>query len=200
MCSASQILFSRNVSKTNQRNEILSQALRNIDEYQNIEIYTNNTAPSKRKISEEGKEINEQLIVLKFEAKVKLQLWGDLYEIIQYADGVSEDLNVHVFERIADIILRETECPLTVLLLVTQAVLDNILKKELVDYVKFSHWFRIIVMTAIKNDADAAYQFFIQIQDILKNCDKGDYPQTEIEWLTVTAWNKGIEFYGQVYI
>ncbi|ORX98641.1 hypothetical protein K493DRAFT_299802 [Basidiobolus meristosporus CBS 931.73] len=190
MCSASQILFARNVSKTTQR------ALKNIDEYHNLNSYKAKNIPSKRKNSEEGKEINEQLIVLRFEAKSKLHLWDDLYGIVQHADSISEELNVQVFERIADIILKETECPLTVLLLITQAVLDNILKKELVDYVKFSHWFRIIVMTAMRNDAEAAYQFFIQIQDILKSCNKGDYPQTEIEWLTVTAWNKGIEFYG----
>ncbi|KAI8912349.1 hypothetical protein DFJ77DRAFT_81035 [Powellomyces hirtus] len=136
-----------------------------------------------------------QSIYLEFEIKVKSELWTHVENILEYADSVESP--VEVFERMADTVTRY-KCPSAVVFLTIQATLNTIMKREPeFDMRKFSQWFRILIRTSLVANKPAALGLYQQVLSILKSSTgESSYPKQEIEWLMVTAWNLGCEYWS----
>ncbi|KAJ3012013.1 hypothetical protein HKX48_006533 [Thoreauomyces humboldtii] len=157
-----------------------------------------------------------QSIYLEFEIKVKLELWAELEAIIEYAESTTIQAPIVIFERMADIVTRNN-CPSEVVFLTIRSALNTILKRVPdFDMRRFSQWFRILIRTSMvtssvttrtTDDETRSLGLYRQVLSILDaptaNADgatqgsaAGSYPKSEIEWLCVTAWNRGCEWWG----
>ncbi|KAI8823705.1 uncharacterized protein EV422DRAFT_366894 [Fimicolochytrium jonesii] len=137
----------------------------------------------------------QQSIYLELEIKVKQESWTDLEHILEFAEAV--EAPVQVFERMADIVTRH-DCPSAVVFMTIQATLNTILKRDpAFDMRKFSQWFRILIRTSLVANKAAAFGLYQQVLTILRSNSQQEtsYPKHEVEWLMVTAWNHGCEFW-----
>ncbi|OBZ85165.1 hypothetical protein A0J61_06784 [Choanephora cucurbitarum] len=96
-----------------------------------------------------------------------------------------------IVERMGGIILLNKECPIEIAFMVVKALhlTPKLQEKGLVDYAK---WSCILVSIAIKKDTDKdLYDCFEAILEHKLYIKKG-FPQKELYYLIVIAWNKGI--------
>ncbi|RUS32131.1 hypothetical protein BC938DRAFT_476222 [Jimgerdemannia flammicorona] len=76
-----------------------------------------------------------------------------------------------------------------------QFVLEAILSREKIDFVRYARWMRILVTAALVRNKPAALPYFAQVIAYLKDMAKDQYPQDEIRYLMVVAWNEGIDYF-----
>ncbi|KAI8368802.1 hypothetical protein EDC96DRAFT_504416 [Choanephora cucurbitarum] len=96
-----------------------------------------------------------------------------------------------IVERMGGIILLNKECPIEIAFMVVKALhlTPKLQEKGLVDYAK---WSCILVSIAIKKDTDKdLHECFEAILEHKLYIKKG-FPQKELYYLIVIAWNKGI--------
>ncbi|KAJ3413627.1 hypothetical protein HDV05_007771 [Chytridiales sp. JEL 0842] len=100
-----------------------------------------------------------------------------------------------IYKRMADMVMR-MNVPPSVVFITVQATLEAILTKEpSMDLTSFSHWFRILVKSSLVNSRNI--DLFQQALLIIKaNGLPTTYPMEEIQWLQITAWNCGCEFFS----
>ncbi|RUP52305.1 hypothetical protein BC936DRAFT_148354 [Jimgerdemannia flammicorona] len=134
------------------------------------------------------------VLLFEFEANVRLKQYENAVQTIQVADSFKQ-LSLHIFERMADILLKEPDCPSTVTFIMLQFVLEAILSREKIDFVRYARWMRILVTAALVRNKPAALPYFAQVIAYLKDMAKDQYPQDEIRYLMVVAWNEGIDYF-----
>ncbi|CAG8553354.1 16747_t:CDS:10 [Gigaspora margarita] len=206
MCG--RLFLSRQQKSISQKKDLLQQVLASVDQYKKLK-----KTLGKRKRSTLDDDIQENksstqsdmilIILFEFEAKVKLGLWNELLtaldaSIFKAAEAYDFDVPPRIFERMAELLISENECPSTVIFSTLQVLLDSITKRKQVDIEQFSRWFRMLIITSMVKDRHASAQYFDQALDILsQECSKQKkYPEEEIQWLMVNAWNYGIDYYS----
>jgi hypothetical protein len=142
------------------------------------------------------------LILTEFEIFIKSGDWDKAEYLIN--DLIEQDahLSSKLFERLTEIALNEPNIPCNILSLLFQITLDSLLgekgsklKKsdEKVDWMKFSQWFRCMIIATVASDKSRALKFYYQIVELFKSDKNIEYPNSEIEWLLIKAWNSGVE-------
>ncbi|KAF0421771.1 testis-expressed sequence 11 protein-like [Gigaspora margarita] len=201
MCG--RLFLSRQQKSISQKKDLLQQVLASVDQYKKLK-----KTLGKRKRSTLDDDIQENkssaqsdmilIILFEFEAKVKLGLWNELLTALDAAEAYDFDVPPRIFERMAELLISENECPSTVIFSTLQVLLDSITKRKQVDIEQFSRWFRMLIITSMVKDRHASAQYFDQALDILsQECSKQKkYPEEEIQWLMVNAWNYGIDYYS----
>ncbi|KAG9299516.1 hypothetical protein G9A89_020687 [Geosiphon pyriformis] len=192
---------------SNSQKELSQQALKDIYNYRKFRIKlgkrkrndddTNHDVSEDLSSPQTTSEIDTLLVLLfEFEAKVNLGLWDELQAVLDSASACDFDVPPKIYERMAELLIEVNECPSTAIFSTLQALLDSLIKDKDLDVEQFSRWFRMMVITALVKGKQTAIQHFTQALDILKDCSKGKYPEEEIQWLMVTAWNCGIDYYS----
>ncbi|KAI9487518.1 MAG: hypothetical protein EXX96DRAFT_615288 [Benjaminiella poitrasii] len=108
--------------------------------------------------------------------------------------GCSKEYSFSVLKRMAGIILLDTECPLDVAFLVLKTLHSSplILETNVDDYAK---WTCLYISTAVKrNDINGLYEGLKSVID-QQMYKKVRYPQRELYYLIVIAWNEGMTCY-----
>ncbi|KAI9137517.1 hypothetical protein BKA69DRAFT_1169794 [Paraphysoderma sedebokerense] len=136
-----------------------------------------------------------QLIPFKFELNLKLGYYDSLADIIERASQ-SKNQSAFIIERLADLVIRDDKCPSSTVMLVLQDAIAAILGKPKIDYVRFGQFFRLMIIAALENDKNVAHGFFQQNLEMISRVCREDFPQIEIQWLALTAWNCGVEYYS----
>ncbi|CAH1762592.1 6362_t:CDS:10 [Entrophospora sp. SA101] len=180
-----QLFLSRNEKYISKKKELLEQTILNIDKYKKL-----------KKVLEPLAQNDMVIITLfEFEAKVKLGQWDELMKILDSVEAYDFEVPSRIFERMAELLIIESECPSSVIFTTLQVLLDSFLKHEQIDIVQFSRWFRVLIITALAKKKQESLQYFQQALDII-NQGNSKYPEEEIQWLMVSAWNCGIDYYS----
>ncbi|CAG8433498.1 6719_t:CDS:10 [Ambispora gerdemannii] len=205
---SARIFLARQQKAVSEKKDLFQQSLKDIQNYRKFQTKLGKRKRTINDVDEENpdaesikaaeKSETDALLVLlfEFEAKVNLCLWNELQAILDSAAAYDFDIPSKIYERMAELLIEENECPSGVIFATLQALLDSIMKGTQIDLEQFSRWFRMLVITALVKGKQTALQYFTQALDILNDCSKGKYPEEEIQWLMVTAWNCGIDYYS----
>ncbi|KAL7746818.1 Pre-mRNA-splicing factor slt11 [Sorochytrium milnesiophthora] len=131
----------------------------------------------------------------KFEASLAAGQTEELASMVEVLDQC-EGVPVEAFERMADLTIRDQRCSSSIVLLVLQSVLDALLRRDALDYDKFSLWFRMLITTSLVQNKSVAMQYFAQVLEVVKTSHMDGYPAEEVAWLAVTAWNTSVDYYS----
>ncbi|CAO3628445.1 unnamed protein product [Mucor fragilis] len=115
------------------------------------------------------------------------------YALFETIESLSE-CSYSLLERMAGIVLLHPQCPIDCAFRVLKKLQlsARLIQANINDYAK---WTRIMVSVALKRKAPAdLYQCMIQITD-QKGYQRANYPQNELYYLVVVAWNEGITCY-----
>ncbi|KAK2758343.1 hypothetical protein FQN54_004191 [Arachnomyces sp. PD_36] len=152
------------------------------------------------------------LLSFDFEAAVRLQQWDNLetlvYETIDFADerlySVLVDVilcseapieeMVTVFK--VSIILR----PTTSLLLthpISQIIIKSISQSTKTSNTKLSRWIRCLFQLSLDSNLKVSEEVLDTAYALARDQQSSSsaYPEEELEWLSTTAFNKGVDFY-----
>ncbi|KAJ3211681.1 hypothetical protein HDU67_004360, partial [Dinochytrium kinnereticum] len=136
-----------------------------------------------------------ELILHKFEmGMINIKEVGErIVGCLKHAESL--DAPVEIFKQLTDITMR-MQTPSSVVFVTVQATLEAMLKKDMqFDLTVFSHWFRILIKSSLMNSRDIS--LFRQAHTIVKaNGMPTTYPQEEILWLQISAWNVGCEYFS----
>ncbi|CAG8516653.1 27502_t:CDS:10, partial [Dentiscutata erythropus] len=203
------LFLSRQQKSISQKKDLLQQVLSSVDQYKKLKKTLGKRKRSTLDDIQENKSVAQSdmilIILFEFEAKVKLGLWDELLTALDAsislknaAEAYDFDVPPRIFERMAELLISENECPSTVIFSTLQILLNSITKRKQVDIEQFSRWFRMLIITSMVKDRQASAQYFDQALDILsQECSKQKkYPEEEIQWLMVNAWNYGIDYYS----
>ncbi|CAG8637727.1 9593_t:CDS:10, partial [Acaulospora morrowiae] len=192
------LFLARRQKSISRKANLLQAALTSIDQYKKLKKVL---GKRKRDDAEENNSSTQNdailVILFEFEAKVRLGLWDELLKVLDAAEAHDFEIPSKIYERMTELLINEEGCPSTVVFSTLQVLLNSIMKQKYVDIEQFSRWFRMLIITAMVKDKSAAMQYFDQALDILsQGCSKGKYPEEEIQWLMVNAWNCGIDYYS----
>ncbi|CAG8503528.1 13700_t:CDS:10 [Cetraspora pellucida] len=192
------LFLSRQQNSIAQKRDLLHQTLASVDQYKKLKKTLGKRKRSTLDDIQENKSTAQSdmilIILFEFEAKIKLGLWN---ELLTAAEAYDFEVPSRIFERMAELLISENECPSTVISSTLQVLLNSITKRKQVDIEQFSRWFRMLIITSMVKDKQASAQYFDQALDILnQECSKKKYPEEEIQWLMVNAWNYGIDYYS----
>ncbi|RHZ44792.1 hypothetical protein Glove_709g39 [Diversispora epigaea] len=195
------LFLSREQESIPQKRDILQQVLDNVNNYKKLKKVLGKRKRNDDDILENQSSTTQSdmilMILFEFEAKVKLGLWDELLKVLDAAEAYDFEIPSKIFERMAELLINENECPSTVIFSTIQILLNSIMKRKQVDFEQFSRWFRMLIITVTTKNKSMALQYFDQALDILsQECSKGKYPEEEIQWLMVNAWNSGIDYYS----
>ncbi|CAG8440859.1 2166_t:CDS:10 [Ambispora leptoticha] len=205
---SARIFLARQQKTISEKKDLFQQSLKDIQNYRKFQTKLGKRKRTINDVDEETPDVEttkeaeksetDTLLVLlfEFEAKVNLCLWNELQTILDTAAAYDFDVPSKMYERMAELLIEENECPSEVIFATLQALLDSIMKGTQIDIEQFSRWFRMLVITALVKGKQTALQYFTQALDILNDYSKGKYPEEEIQWLMVTAWNCGIDYYS----
>ncbi|KAI9356547.1 hypothetical protein DFJ73DRAFT_823094 [Zopfochytrium polystomum] len=108
--------------------------------------------------------------------------------------AVLMDAPIQVFQRLADLSMR-LQSPSSVVFMTVRAALEAELRaNRQLDLKHFSHWFRVLVRSSQVSTKNIS--LFQQAIGVIKaNGVPTTYPPEEIQWLMITAWNCGCEYF-----
>ncbi|KAJ8328979.1 Testis-expressed protein 11 [Batrachochytrium dendrobatidis] len=132
-----------------------------------------------------------QLLPIKFEIYVRQKKWSVAQSVIKNAQDMRVSCNI--LEQLAEITLR-LECPDHVAYDAIKTMLDEQMRQsQNLNIIQFSCWFRTLVTIALHQDKDG-YKLFEQVHALIKSASHSTpYPENEIKWLMISAWNAGCE-------
>ncbi|RKO99829.1 hypothetical protein CXG81DRAFT_20128 [Caulochytrium protostelioides] len=132
-----------------------------------------------------------QVILLEFELAIYASNWEAIPDLVQQATLCEQSTGL--LNCMGDRILR-SHTPSGVVFITLQAALNSLLREAIeVDFEAFSQWFRILIKSAMVNNKLVALRLYEQIQTLV-NCNTDQvYPEAELQWLVVNAWNTGCE-------
>ncbi|KAL5038505.1 Testis-expressed protein 11 [Batrachochytrium dendrobatidis] len=132
-----------------------------------------------------------QLLPIKFEIYVRQKKWSVAQSVIKNAQDMRVSCNI--LEQLAEITLR-LECPDHVAYDAIKTMLDEQMRQsQNLNIIRFSCWFRTLVTIALHQDKDG-YKLFEQVHALIKSASHSTpYPENEIKWLMISAWNAGCE-------
>lgn len=135
--------------------------------------------------------------------ELQLGVSKDLVLVLQRVQGILSaatllDAPARIFQRMADLAMRY-EAPSSIVFVIVRAALEAEVKvNQRLDLTVFSHWFRILVKAAgVNGSPNVQLELFSQAIAIIKsNGMPSTYPEEEIQWLQITAWNRGCEYFS----
>ncbi|KAI9023321.1 hypothetical protein DFJ74DRAFT_756354 [Hyaloraphidium curvatum] len=128
-----------------------------------------------------------ELLLIEFECLLGLKRFNDLEKFLR---NLPEDVHWSTLELMVDAAVKSDECPSGLQFLVIQSTLDAVLRQDEIDVSRLATWMRVLIITACNRNQSAALQFFSQVLEVLEDVE---YPETEIEWLLIKAWNIGCD-------
>ncbi|KAI9322654.1 hypothetical protein BX666DRAFT_644630 [Dichotomocladium elegans] len=138
------------------------------------------------------------IVYLKMEAFVYLARFDDAAkQLKEYCSSATPDQEaISLCERMAGIVLQHPECPpenaFTVLQSLTglfQRAKDP-LKQTVAE--RFGRWIRMTVSTALIVSKGAGFECLKSVMEYLKHEKTNAYPESELYYIVVVAWNEGI--------
>ncbi|KAH8677915.1 meiosis protein SPO22/ZIP4 like-domain-containing protein [Xylariales sp. PMI_506] len=123
------------------------------------------------------------LIVFDFEAAVSLKNWEDLPNIARKAKECSD---VNTLQAMVDCVLKAEKPPIQVLFSTIRTIINEIWLLENFDVAKLAKYLRCLVQITLP-DKQISLNLLVEIGK--------PFPMCEVEWLTTTSFNHGIDFY-----
>ncbi|CAG8478234.1 1586_t:CDS:10 [Paraglomus brasilianum] len=198
-CIAGRIFQSRDSIVMEEKESLLEKSLADIILYQKIRnvLQMRKQLNSETIVEPQQAESDVMLVFLfEFEAKLQLKRWNEIREMLDDARKYELNMPFKVYERMMELLIIDRECPSEILSATLQALLNSLSSQPHSEYTRFSRWFRMLLISALHQDKHVAHQYFVQATDILKNCPHQSYPEEEIQWMMVTAWNQGVDYYS----
>ncbi|KAI0972929.1 meiosis protein SPO22/ZIP4 like-domain-containing protein [Xylaria arbuscula] len=135
------------------------------------------------------------LLVFEFEGATCLKSWDDLKGIILKAQPGQSLL---AYQAMADCILRCQFVPDQVLYQTMRELVNQIWILEHFGDVKLAKYMRCLLKTTLSMEHKIPLNLIEEISTMVKELagKKKHFPPVELEWITITAFNHGVDLYG----
>ena len=136
-----------------------------------------------------------QSLVLEFKLSVNQKKWEALEQLLNKSKPMATQ--AMVVRKMADMVIHSAS-PSTVTLKVVEAFVELQLKDATAfDVKEFSIWQRILIQTGMSCKQDCSL-YFEQAEAVIRSRlqQTNEYPQAEIKWLVICAWNIGCELWS----
>ncbi|KAJ3573769.1 hypothetical protein NPX13_g4582 [Xylaria arbuscula] len=135
------------------------------------------------------------LLVFEFEAATCLQSWDDLKSIVLRAQLGQ---NALAYQAMADCILRCKSVPNQVLYQIMREIVNQIWKLEHFDDRKLAKYMRCLLKATLHMEHQIPLTFIAEVSAMIKELASKNkaFPPVELEWITITAFNHGVDLYG----
>ncbi|CAG8449992.1 7135_t:CDS:10 [Acaulospora colombiana] len=108
------LFLARRQESLSQRRDLLQSALENIDQYKKLKKVLGKRKRDDAEDNQTSTQSDAILVILfEFEAKVKLGLWNELQKVLDAAEAHDFEVPPKIFERMAELLIHENECPST---------------------------------------------------------------------------------------
>ncbi|KAI9856788.1 MAG: hypothetical protein M1824_005259 [Vezdaea acicularis] len=134
------------------------------------------------------------VLAFDFEAAVRLKSWDSLELIIEECAAANEP---RIYETLADIML-SSGGPSATVVMTLQNIINMTAQHYPLSIDKISRWIRCLFQLAVVQDTHIAEQLLDQAARVAHDTRLNatpPYPEEELEWLSTTAFNRGVDFY-----
>ncbi|XP_056013894.1 testis-expressed protein 11-like [Ostrea edulis] len=138
------------------------------------------------------------MLMYEFEARCKLQdpAVEDVIEVLLKIPNPDPK----PFETIAALSMEPPSTHKNITVRAMKIAIRKHLQMPAVDYDRISKLFRGLIQTVLStasdNTKEEALKYYDDVVDLIDRKAQRDYPETEILWLMVKAWNCGVTFYS----
>ncbi|KAI5818162.1 meiosis protein SPO22/ZIP4 like-domain-containing protein [Pyronema omphalodes] len=132
------------------------------------------------------------LLPFDFESAAKLKKWESLPDIVEEAILLSPPDKTQTLEIMADIVVASV-APGAAIISVLKKIVEYLLMKKTVDFQKTARWVRYAVQFALVRDPKSAEEMLGVAVECARINGKDAYPESELQWLTATTWNKAVD-------
>ncbi|WVF73146.1 hypothetical protein IAT40_007965 [Kwoniella sp. CBS 6097] len=124
---------------------------------------------------------------------------GQLKDLVRRLRIRPESASVGKLERVVNLLAEYPECPMQITSCALDVLLEFCTIDIATDVVRFSRWIRSIITLLLgqnyytNQDDDLSYFFKKSMTVLSSPLGSASYPQDELEWLLVTAWNRCLQ-------
>ncbi|XP_064629200.1 testis-expressed protein 11-like isoform X2 [Lineus longissimus] len=141
------------------------------------------------------------LILYEFEAKAGLGE-EDLDTVLAKALALPNS-DSKTFETIAALSMEPPSENRSISIRALKVAVKKHIQSDPINYNKLSKIFHSLIQLSLQcglsvdpNSIEEAYSYFVEVQDLISNKARQEYPEMEVLWLMTKAWNCGIHLYS----